>query len=91
MHPSTTASSTAPHDNIVLLTLSQYVYKATMEINGVFQKGYISRQANSIYHFSIQRGTHPPIVLWGVSLYKFEQHWDEMMMGETIFPGHNMV
>ena len=27
----------------------------------------------------------------GVTIHKFEQHWDEMMMDKTLFPGHNMV
>ena len=43
MHPSAAASSPAPHDNIGLPILFQYGYKAIMEIDGVFQKGYISK------------------------------------------------
>ena len=53
MHPSATASSPDPHDNIGLLTLFLDRYKATMYIDIFFQKGCISRQANNTHHFSI--------------------------------------
>ena len=62
-----------------------------MELNGVFQKGCISRQAGNTYRFSVRRGPRSPTEIWGVPLHKFEQHWDEIMMEETVFPGHNMV
>ena len=62
-----------------------------MEINGVFQKGYISRQAYNTYRFSVRFGPLSPTELWGVPLHEFEKRWDEMMIYETLFPVHNMV
>ena len=47
MHNYAVAYSPAPHDYIGLTTLFQDVSNATMYINGVFQKGYISRQADN--------------------------------------------
>ena len=43
MHPSATTFSIILHDNIGLPTLFQDRYKAKKDINGIFQKGYISR------------------------------------------------
>ena len=91
MHPTTTASSTSPHDDIGLPSLFQYGSKSTMYINGVFQKGYIKRQAEKTYRFSVRRGPRFPTELWGVPLHEFEQHLNELMMDETVFPGHNLV
>ena len=80
MHPSSTAPPTAPHNYIGLTSLFQDVSKATMDINGVFQKGYISIQANNTYRFSVRHSPRSPIEIWGVPLNKFEEHWDKMMM-----------
>ena len=91
MHPSTTASSTAPHNDIGLLSLFQGGSKATMDINGVLQKGYIQQQANKTYHFSVRHSPRSPTEIWGVPLHEFEQHWDKLMTDETLFPGHNPV
>ena len=72
MHPSATASSTSPHDDIGLPYLFQDISKAKMDINGVFQKGYIKRYANNTYRFSIRRGPRSPTELWGGLLHNFE-------------------
>ena len=89
MHPSATASSPVPHNNIGIPTLFQDKSKAKMDINGVFHKGYISRQANNNYHFRVQHGPHSPTELWGVPLKIFEKSWYKMIMDETLFPSHN--
>ena len=49
IHPSATAYSLSPNDNIVLPTLFHVVSKSTMDSNGAFRKGYISRQADNNY------------------------------------------
>ena len=74
MHPSTTASLTAPQNDIGLPTLFQDGSKAKMYINGVFQKGYIKIWANHTYRFSVRRGPRSPTELFGVPLHEFEQH-----------------
>ena len=91
MHPSDTSSYAAPHDHIGLPTCFQDGYKATMEINNAFHKGYISWQDDNIYVFSDRSGPLSPKELWGIPRQEFEQHWDEMMMTKTLFPGKNMV
>ena len=91
MHPSTTASSKAPHYDIGLPSLFHYGSKYTMEINGVFHKGYIKHQADKTYRFSVRHGPFPPTELWGIPLHEFEQNWEELMMEETLFPVHNLV
>ena len=91
MHPSTTASSTTPHDNIGLPSLFKDGSKATMYVNVVFQKGYIKRQSDNTYRFSVCRGPHPPTDLRGVPLHEFEKYWDELIMEETLFLGNNLV
>ena len=90
MHPSTTASSTAPHDYIVLPLFFKDGSKATMDTNGVFQKGYIKHQSENNYRFSVLRVHRSPTEIWEVTLHKFEQHWDKLMMDETLFPNHNL-
>ena len=62
-----------------------------MDIYGVLQKGYISRQVDNTYRFSVQRGLRSSTELRGVPLHEFDQHWDKMLTEETLFPGHNMV
>ena len=89
MHPSNTASSTATHDDISLPSLFKDGSKATTDINGVLHKGYIKRQANNTYRFSVQLGPRPPTELWEVPLHEFKQHWVELTMDETLFPVHN--
>ena len=69
--PSVTTSSTLPHDDIGLSTLLQDGSKSTMEINGVFQKGYISRYADNAYRFSVRRVPRSPTELWRAPLHAF--------------------
>ena len=91
MHTSATASSPAPHNNIDLTNIFQYGSKATMEINYVFQKDYMSRQANNTYRFSVRCGPYSPAELYGFPIHKSDQHCNEMIMYKTLFPGHNVV
>ena len=91
MHPSTTASSTSPHDNIGLPSIFKDGYEATIDINRVFQKGYIKRQADNTYRFSVRGGPLSPTELWGFPLHEFEQQCDKLMMYKTLFLGHNVV
>ena len=91
MHPFATAYPTSPHGYISLPSIFQDGSNATMDINGFLQKGYIKRQSDNTYQFSVRRGSRSHTELLGFPLHEFKQHWDKMMMEENLFPGHTMV
>ena len=71
--------------------LLQHGPKATMDINGNFEKGYITRLSDGSYHFSVRYSPHLVNKLWGVALQDSVRTWDDTVIDKILLPGQNLV
>ena len=78
-------------DKKEVLLLFQHGPKATMETNGNFEKGYITRLSYGSFHFSVHHGRRSVHELWEVAISHSAHTWDGMMTEKTLLTGHKLV